>query len=96
MRSSRVYSHNKLSLSLTETRLNEKSVLPSLHRYSFEHVDSTTECGGVEVFIVNHLNYRVRNDLSLNVTDREDLWVELNVEKSIDGKKSNNEKLIYI
>ena len=37
-------------LSLTETRLNEKSALPSLHGYSFEHVDSTTECGGVGVF----------------------------------------------
>ena len=49
---------------------------------SFEHINSETKCGGVGMFISNNMDYSIRNDLSLNTTGCEDLWVEIDFKQA--------------
>ena len=62
--------------------LNDNSATPTLDGYSFEHVNSTTKSGGVGVFLSNRIDYSIRNDLNLHCNGCEDLWIEIEVNKS--------------
>ena len=82
-------------LAFTETKLNENSSIPSFPGYSFEHVNSPTQCGGVGVYLSDDLNYSIRNDLSLNLEGCEDLWLELEVEKTNAGNNKTQKKNLF-
>ena len=44
--------------------------------------DSPTCAGGVGFYIERNMQYRIRNDLTLNVQHCEDLWIELETKKT--------------
>ena len=67
-------------LALTETRLKKDKPVPVLNGYHFENVDSPTAAGGVGVFLSDKLKYSVRNDLSLNVANCADIWINLELQ----------------
>ena len=79
-------------LSFSETRLKPDSICPSLEGYSFHHVDSLTDCGGVGVFISDKIDFTIRNDLSINSEDCEDIWVEISLKNK--NRKNIDEKLV--
>ncbi len=66
-------------LGITETRLkidmNWNEV--EFKKYSFEHKESKTSAGGAGIYIANYLEYKVRYDLDLEVTNCDDIWVEI-------------------
>ena len=45
--------------------------------YTFLRKDSPTNAGGVGLYIKQSMQFRLRNDLSLNLQHCEDLWIEL-------------------
>lgn len=69
-------------LAFSETKLNQNSTIPGWEGYSFEHVDSLTDFGGVGIFIKNEIDYNVRDDLSINSTRCEDLWIEFKIKSA--------------
>ena len=62
--------------------MNNDSILPEIPDFNFESVNSPSNFGGVGVFISNRFNYTVRNDLCLNVSHCEDLWVDIKLENN--------------
>ena len=64
-------------LAISETKLNDDKIIPELEGYSFENVNSSTEAGGVGIYLSNLINYTVRSDLSLEARNCEDLWVNV-------------------
>ena len=62
-------------LSFSETMLRSNSNIPPFDGYSFHHVNSLNGCGGVGVYVSNRIDYTVRNDLSINIDDCEDIWI---------------------
>ena len=71
-------------LAFTETKLDEGKHVPEFKNYTFENIDSLTSCGGVGLYISNHLKYTLRPDLSLKCKQSEDIWVDI-------ASKSNSE-----
>ena len=82
-------------LAFSETKLNDNSPIPNIEGYNFEYVNSSTSCGGVGIFISNLFTYNVRPDLSLNLNDCEDIWIELksSIDKTV---TSNNHENVII
>ena len=66
-------------LAFTETKLNENSSIPNLNGYAFENINSETACGGVGVYVSDHIDYILREDLKMNVPGVEDIWIELKI-----------------
>jgi len=65
-------------LAISETKLNPKKVYNvNLNNYSFQHNDSSTQAGGVGLFILKDIKYLIREDLSMNIEGCEDLWIEI-------------------
>ena len=71
-------------LTITETKLNDSKSIPELEGYKYKHVDSTTDAGGVGIYLSNNLSFTVRNDLSLEAQNCEDLWINVDMD---DGSK---------
>ena len=69
-------------IAISETKLNSNSVSNlNIPNYTFLRKDSPTCAGGVGFYIKGNMQYRIRNDLSLNVQHCEDLWIELETKK---------------
>jgi len=61
-------------ISITETKLNETNISHiDLSNYRFEHEDSNTNAGGVRLFILNELDYTIRQDLHFDICGCENL-----------------------
>ena len=86
---------NKLPdiIALSETKLNDKSVQPHIEGYKFDNVDSPTAAGGVGIFVANHIEYFVRNDLSLKTNGCEDIWIEIKANGKM-SKAKNSKSLV--
>ena len=77
-------------LAFSETNINENSTIPALPGYSFEHVDSSSSAGGVGLFVSDKLKYSLRNDISLQVKNCEDVWIEISIDSQSEKAKSHN------
>ena len=75
-------------VTVSETRITKKTSLISninLQNYSFESTPTETNAGGTLLYIANHLSYKPRTDLNLNIANQlESTFVEL-----INSRKSN-------
>ena len=71
----------------TETKLNEEKEHPLMGSYTFEGKNSTSNCGGVGLYISNALEYSQRPDLSLLSESCEDLWIQIEGKEKISSKK---------
>ena len=81
-------------LGISETRLKDDTFLVALQGYKFESHHSPTEAGGVGIYIRNHLQYNVRDDISIDSDHCEEKWVEIIVDNSKNQRK--NTKYIVI
>ena len=70
-------------IAISETKLNSIrfSNLNSPN-YTFVRKDSPTCADGVGFYIKGNMQYRIRNDLTLNIQHCEDLWIELETKKT--------------
>ena len=73
---------NIISISETGIRDTTKSDEVSLPGYNFERHDSKTTKGGVGVYIMDHISYTVRKNLNLNLSNCENVWLELQMKNS--------------
>ena len=71
------------AIAISERKLNSNSVsnLNIPNYTACLRKDSSTCAGGVGFYIKGNMQYRIRNDLSLNVQHCEDLWIELETKK---------------
>ena len=61
-------------LGLTETRLKKKDLKEfDIVGHSFKHIESPTQAGGTGIYIANHLDYFMRDDLGMGFDNCEDL-----------------------
>jgi len=71
------------AIAISETKLNSNSfTYISILKYDFVHNDSTTCTGGVGVFIKDSFQFHLRNDLSLNLPNCEDLRLQIKCKTS--------------
>ena len=88
--------HPPSIIAISETGLkcdiNNKSKVEdstvSIKGYDIKRTDTTTEKGGVALYINDDLDYEMRNDFKLKIDFCEDLWVEIKPRK-----KANSQKL---
>ena len=75
-------------VAVSETRITKKTSLTSninLQNYSFESTPTETNAEGTLLYIANHLSYKPRPDLNLNIANQlESTFVEI-----INSRKSN-------
>ena len=67
-------------IALSETKLKDSTDAPQLDGYNFECVNSTTQAGGVGFYISDSLKYTICHNMSLNVNNTEDLWLDIEFE----------------
>ena len=69
---------------VSETRIKGNSLVNiSIPGYNFFHVDSLTNAGGVGVYVSKHLNCDINANVSLNLPQCEDIWINVDLN---DGK----------
>ena len=84
------------AIAISETKLNANSPLNlNFANYEFIRNDSITHAGGVGLYVRDSLRFILRKDLSLNLQHCEDLWLEVESEKSsiisgVSPPKANN------
>ena len=65
------------AIAISETKLNSNNVSKiKIPYYNFLRSDSSTNAGGVGLYIKDTIKFSLRNDLKLNLQDCEDLWLE--------------------
>ena len=65
-------------IAISDTKINENTSLNlNLPHYHFHHSDSPTNADEVGMYISQSLNFKIRNDLLLNVPNCKDLWIEI-------------------
>ena len=79
-------------MAFTETKINDSSCIPCLTGYNFEHIDSPTSCGGVGIYISSTLKYSVNNQLNLNSSGCDDIWIEVEIKSTYSNRKGKNKK----
>ena len=64
-------------IALTETRLNDNSPIKNitLQKYEIINTNSKTTAGGL--LVRQSINYKMRDDLRLNIEECEDIWIEI-------------------
>ena len=56
----------------------------SIENYSYEHIPTEFSAGGVMLYIGNHLNYKIRKDLSIyKAKELESIFIEIIFPKNI-------------
>ena len=71
------------AIAISETKLNSNNVSKiKIPNYNFLRSDSSTNVGGVGLYIKDIIKFSLRNDLKLNLQDCEDLWLEVDCNKS--------------
>ena len=79
-------------IGVTETRLDEHLTEIDIDGYDFEPCFSTTQAGGVGVYVANYLEYSIRRDLNMNLEHCEDVWVEISTQSKANYTKFQDEK----
>ena len=65
-------------VAISETKLNENSTSSiSIPNYCFLCNDSPSHAGGIGIYIKESFKFRIRKELSLNISNCEDLWIEI-------------------
>ena len=65
-------------VAISETKLNENSTSNiSIANYCFLRNDSPSHAGGVGSYIKELFKFRICKELSLNISNCEDLWIEI-------------------
>ena len=71
------------AIAISETKLNSNSSSNnSIPHYNFLHNDSPTNTGGIGFYIKDALQFRLRDDLLLNLPNCEDLWMQIKCKMS--------------
>ena len=71
------------AIAISETQLNSNSSSNNnIPHYNFLHNDSPTNAGGVGFYIKDTLQFRLPDDLSLNLPNCEGLWIQINCKMS--------------
>ena len=66
------------AIAISETKLNSNSSSNNnIPHYNFLHNDSSTNAGDVGFYIKDTLQFYLRDDLSLNLSNCEDLWIQI-------------------
>ena len=67
---------------LSETRLkNQPSTNLNIPNYGFVHVDSDTSAGGVGLYILNSVNYKIREN-QYQLANSESFWINIILNKT--------------
>ena len=67
-------------ITISETKLNKNNINhASIQNYKFVFSNSTTNAGGVAIYILNNLKYSRRHDLEFQSADSETVFIELNL-----------------
>ena len=69
-------------IGVTETKLKLNSDSIEIGGYIFEDCRTTTEAGGAGLYISEDINYKVREDLSIQIDQCEDKWIEVTTKSS--------------
>ena len=69
-------------LAITETKLKKGVDAPKIDDYDFKRTDTSTDFGGVGIYLSNKLDYSVRSDLNLGAHHCEDIWVDIEMKQS--------------
>ena len=65
-------------VAISETKITKNSKYNyKIPNYNFIHTDSASNAGGVAFYIKKEPNYNIRNDITLDVSNCESLWIEL-------------------
>ena len=65
-------------IGISETKINSNTCLNlNIPGFDFFHNDSSTNAGGVGIYINHNLKHKLRNDLLLNLPNCEDIWTEV-------------------
>ena len=66
-------------IALTETKIlkSQTNTPNALFGYSFVHTDTTTNAGGVDLYIKNNIYFEIRHDLLIYSNDCECIWIEI-------------------
>ena len=84
-------------IAITETKLRLNDLKEKnyqnidLEGYKFEDCPTPTEKGGAGIYISNCIEYKIREDLCLNLDRCEDIWVEIQLGKS--GNEINRKNI---
>ena len=71
------------AIAISETKLNSNNVSKiKIPNYNFLRSDSSTNAGSVGLYTKDTIKFSLRNDLKLNLQDCEDLWLEVERNKS--------------
>ena len=81
-------------LAITETKLKKGDDEPPIGGYVFERTDTTTEFGGVGIYISNDFKYSVRSDLALGVRHCEDIWIDIKTDQSNKSSTYGSKNLV--
>ena len=73
-------------IGVTETKLKVNSDSIDIEGYQFEGCPTKTEAGGAGMFISNVIDYDLREDLSINHTNCEDIWIQVSTSNMINGQ----------
>ena len=67
-------------LAISETKLNNQNVnYASIQNYKLAFTYSSSNAGGVALYILNKLNYSRRQDLEFQSTDSESVFIEIDI-----------------
>ena len=67
-------------VAILKTKLNENSISDiSIPNYCFLRIDYSSHAGGVGIYINESFKFRIRKELSLNISNCEDLWIEIEI-----------------
>ena len=66
-----------IAISETKLRKGEIRMNVKLDGYNFVHVDTESNAGGVGLFIIDNLEYQILNDVSINMSSVENIWIKI-------------------
>ena len=71
------------AIAISETKLNSSSSSNNnIPHYNVLHNDSPNNAGGIGFYIKDRLQFCLRDDLSLNLPNCEDLWIQIKCKMS--------------
>ena len=84
-------------IAVTETKLNLKSDLlqTDLENYQFAHKDSTSNAGGVGLYVRNDLNFVIKPTMSVESENCESLFIEISSKPSKKKLKNTVVGVVY-
>ena len=77
------YQPEEIAISETKLSINTISNI-DIKNYNFLNTDSSTNAGGVGLYLKDTITYRLRNDLRFHLDNCEDLWIEIKTKKTND------------